>query len=203
MAATSSPYGFQPISSQGGFVRPLRMPLGIANTYGSNIFKYQPVTLVSGVLQPVTLSTQQIFGVFAGCEFTPLGGRPAESPFWPASTNYDTTYDMFAYIWPSSDPSIRYAVQADGTVAQALMGSQFNISNFGAGSTSTGLGQATVAHAGVAASSQGQFALVEFSPFINDPASSPGTAAGGDAFTDLTVIIAYPQVGGGYQTSIG
>ena len=54
----------------------------------SNIFKFQPIKLVAatGTLQAVTNpggTPDQIYGIFAGVEFTPLGGRPTVSPFWP------------------------------------------------------------------------------------------------------------------------
>lgn len=197
MATTSSAYGFQPISDQSGTPRNVRVPLGIASGYASNIFKYQPVTLntATGLLTAVTLSTQQIFGIFAGVEYTPTGGRPAVSPYWPTGTVYDSTQDMFAYIWPAWIPGTRFQVQADGAVAQSLLGNQFIISNFSSGSTGTGLSACSVAAAGVSVGVQGQFALTEFATGINDTI--------GDAFTDLIVTIAYPQVGLGYQTSAG
>lgn len=208
MAQTSSPYGFQPISSQSGIVRPLRMPNGsIANGFASSMFKFQPVKLVAGLLQPLTAVTDPIFGIFAGIEYTPLGGRPAVSPFWPAGTAYDNTgtYDFNVYLWPAWLPDLRLAVQANGSVNQVAMGGQFAVSTatIGAGSTSTGLSAASVNATVVPAGTQGQFALVEFAPFVSDPASAPGTTAGGDPFTDLIVSIAYPQTVSGFQTSIG
>jgi hypothetical protein len=102
---------------------------------------------------------------------------------------------MFVYVWPAWNPNTRWQIQADGTVAQPLLGSGFNLSNFSAGSTFTGLGQCTAAYAGVAGASQAQLALQEFAPAVND--------AIGDAYTDLIVGIAYPQIISGYQTSIG
>jgi hypothetical protein len=203
MASTSTPYGFQPVSHNSGTPRTVRMSGGIASGYGSNIFKFQPIKLVAGLIQPVTATTDQILGVFAGVEFTPSGGRPAVSPYWPSGSTYQSTggyplFDMNVYFWPAWDPVLRFQVQADGSVAQALMGSQFNVSNVGNGSTTTGLSAATVANAGVVASSQGQFFLEEFAGNVGDPFSY-----GGDAFTDLIVGIAYQQIGAGYQTSIG
>jgi hypothetical protein len=200
MAAISSPYGAQPISSQVGNVRPMRIPLGIASGLSSNIFKWQPVKLVAsggtaGTLTPCTVTTDPIFGIFAGVEYTPTGGRPAVSPFWASGTTYDSTLDMFAYVWPAWLPDMRIKIQADGTVPQTLLGSSFNFSNFSAGSTTVGLSQCTAAHAGVAASSQGQLTLVEFATDVGD--------AVGDAFTDLICIIALPQIGPAPQTSIG
>ena len=200
MAATSSPYGAQIVSDFTGTVRPLRIPLGIANQYNANIFKYQPVKLVaaSGTIQAVTNpggTPDAVFGFFDGVEYTPLGGRPAVSPFWPAGTNYDTNYQMYVYITPAWLSGLRVLVQADGSVAQTLLGSSFNFSNLSAGNTSTGLSNCSVAAAGVAAGSQGQLTLIEF-------ATSIGSTVG-DAYTDLICEIAYPQIGPRGQVSIG
>jgi hypothetical protein len=197
MASTSTPYGFVPISHQSGTPRTLRIPNGIHTGLASNIYKYQPVFIDTtyGTITPVTATTDKIFGIFAGVEYTPTGQRPVVSPFWPSGTTYDSTGDMFVYVWPAWDASLRFQVQADGTVAQALLGSQFNIANPGNGNTTTGLSAAGVLHAGVAGSSQGQFFLEEFFTGVNDSI--------GDAYTDLIVGVAYPQVGPGYQTSIG
>ncbi len=197
MALTSTPYGIQPISDQQGILRPLRIPLGIASGLAANIFKYEAVKIAvaTGTITPITAGTDPIFGIFAGVEYTPTGGRPAVSPFWASGTTYDATLDMFAYIWPAWIPGTRFQVQADGSVAQALLGSQFRINNFAAGNTATGLSACTVAAAGSTVGVQGQLALVEFATGVND--------AVGDAFTDLICTIANPQVGLGIQTSIG
>jgi len=210
MSATSSPYGIQPISSQSGTVRTLRMPNGIPSGLAFQISKFQAVTIDEitnpGTLLPVTNPggvPQKVFGIFAGVSYTPKGAQPTDSPYWPSGTTYDTTFDMFVYIWPVSDSSLRFAVQADGSVSQVLMGSQFNITNVAANNTPPGVSLSTVGAAGVAAGSQGQFVLEEFNPSVYDPASSPSSQPGGDAFTDLIVRIAYPQISGGFQPSIG
>lgn len=210
MSATASPYGLQPISSQGGLARTLRMPNGIASGMALQISKFQAVTIDTvtnpGTLIPVTNpgnTPQKIFGVFAGVSYTPRGAQPTDSPYWPAGTTYDTTFDMLVYVWPASDPELRYAVQADGSVSQILMGSQFNITNLTANNTPPGVSLCTVGAAGIQAGSQGQFVLEEFLPAVGDPASGPSAQPGGDAFTDLIVRIAYPQIGAGFQTSIG
>lgn len=197
MSAIAAAYGFQPVASQVGVPRPLRIPAGIASGLAANIFKYQPVKMVaaSGTITPVTGTGDKIFGIFSGVEYTPLGGRPVVSPFWPTGTTVDPNFDFFAYVWPAWMPDTRFRVQADGAVAQALLGAEFNVSNFAAGNTATGLSAATVAAAGVNVGVQGQFALIEFDTGVNDII--------GDAFTDLIVTIALPQIGFAGQTSIG
>lgn len=207
MALTSSPYGAQIISDLTGTPRNQRLPNGIASGYASNIFKFQPIKLVAatGTIQAVTNpggTPDKLFGIFSGVEYTPLGGRPVVSPFWPAGTIVDPNYDFFVYYWPAWVPGLRIAIQADGPVSQALIGSQFNFSNLAAGSTQVGLSQCTVAAAGVQAGSQGQLALIEFGTNVVD-AGQPTGAPGGDAYTDLICTIAYPQIGFGSQNSIG
>ena len=206
MALTANPYGFQLISDQSGpHPRRVRIPNGIASGQSGNIFKGMPVTLnaATGTLLPVTLATQRIYGIFDGVEYTPLGGRPAVSPYWPSASVWDPAFDMFAYIYPGWVPTYRFKVQADGSVPQTLLGSQFVISNFTNGITAGGVGlsQATVAAAGVAVNLQGQFVLTEFATDV--AVGGGGQSLPGDAFTDLIVAPAFPQIGPGSTTSIG
>lgn len=198
MSSTSTPYGLIPIGDATGTIRVQRIPNGIASGYAANIFTNQPVKLdpTTGTIQAVTASTDKIFGIFMGITIlTPVGGQPTPQSSWTSGQVYDTTQDMWVQVCPAWVPGMRFQIQADGAVAQALLGSQFILSNFTAGSTQTGLSQCTAAAAGVVASSQGQVVLEEFYPGVN--------SAVGDAFTDLIVGIAYPQIVGGFQTSIG
>ena len=196
MATTAAPFGFQPVAHLSGTPRPIRMPFGITSGLGSNIFKYQPIKLSSGLIVPVTATSDKIFGVFAGVEFTPTGGRPTVSPYWPSGQTYLSTEDMNVYFWPAWDPNTRFSCQATAAVAQASMGKEFNISAATAGSTATGLSAAAVDATPVSTSSQGQFFLAEFGTGVQDQ------YGGNDTYTDLIVGIAYPQVGNGFQTSI-
>ena len=199
MASVSSPYGFQPISDQSGPApRTARMFAGIASGYNTAIFKGQPVTLnpATGLLQAVTATNQQVFGIFAGVEYTPLGGSPAESSFWPAGTVVDPAYDFLVYYYPAWIPSYHFRVQSTGSVAQTGMGAQFSIANATAGNTQTGLSACGVG-APIAVGLQGQFFMTAFF----DTTGIYDTI--GDAFTDIIVGCAWPQVGAAAQLSIG
>jgi len=202
MALTSTPNGIQPIGDQSGTVRTVRAPFGITSGYASNIFKWQPFKLnpATGTFNAIANAggtPDPIYGIFAGVEFTPLGGSPTSSPFWPAGTVYDPSYQMFVYYWPAWLPGSRFLVQADGSVAATQLGQSFNVTNIAAGSTSLGFSQCTLGAAGVPAGSQGQFTLMEFAPLSGDPDN------GGDPYTDLIVTCAYPQIGPKGQNSIG
>lgn len=192
MASVSSPYGLEVISNQEGFaIRTLRIPNGITSGYGTNIFRGAPVTInpATGTIQAVTATNQALYGVMAGVEFTPLGGRPAESPFWPAGTVVDPTYDFLVYIVPFINGSNqRIKVQANGPVNQISYGAQFNITNFTAGNTATGLSACQVAATPIVAGQTGQLAFVEFF----DTSGIYGVP--GDAFTDLICVPTLTQI---------
>jgi hypothetical protein len=198
MAATSTPYGFQPISDQVGVApRTVRMPNGIASAYATSIYKGAPLTLnaSSGLIENTAATSNQIFGIFDGVEYTPLGGRPMVSNFWPGGTVIDTSEMFNVYFYPGWLASLRFRVQADGAVLQAVMGGQFNVVNFAVGSSGTGLSAAGLSHTVVTSSSQGQFFFSEFDTSVN--------SAAGDAYTDMIVGVSYPQTGNAFQTSIG
>ena len=191
MASTSSPYGLQPVADQGGLSpRTVRFPLGIVSGYATNIFKGQPINLnaTTNTIQAVTLGTQSIFGIFAGVEYTPLGGRPVVSPFWPAGTVYDPSYDMMVYYYPAWLDTLRVRVQASGSLSQnGTIGQQYNLNNLTAGNTAIGLSYCTLNSAApVALGSLGQLAVIEFDTSVN---SAPG-----DAFTDVICMITQPQI---------
>ncbi len=193
MAITAAPYGFMPISHSAGTPRSICMTGGIASGQSGNIFKFQPIKLVAGFISPVTAITDPIFGIFAGVSYTPVGAQPTDSPMWPSTQTYVSNMDMLVYYWPAWDPALRLQVQADGAVAQALMGSQFNIASV-SGSSISGLSAASVLSGGVTTTYQGQFFFHEY---VQSPTSTPG-----DAFTDMIVGVAYPQVGPAGQNSI-
>lgn len=201
MASVSSPYGCELISDQQGpAVRPYRIPFGIASGFASNIYKGQPVKLnaATGTIQPVTNpggTPDALYAIFDGVDYSPLGGRPAVSPYWLGGTQWDPAQDMLVYVFPLWIPGYRIKVQADGSVPQTLLGSGFNFTNLANGSTITGLSQCTVGAAGVPAGSQAQLVFTEFATDVSD--------AIGDAYTDLIMTVAYPQVGFRGQNSIG
>lgn len=196
MAQKSSPYGFQPISDMAGTPRSFRVPNGIASGMAQSIWKFQPVVISpsTGTLVPVMAITDQVFGIMAGCQFTPTNGRPTVSPYWPAGTTYRPGYEMFVYLWSVWTPGSRFRVQADGSVPQASMAAQFDGSNFLAGTQPVGLSAATVVAQAVPEGTRGQWALTEFDTAVGD--------AIGDPFTDLLVICTDPQIGYLQQPSI-
>ena len=141
MSAVNAPFGLRPAFHPSGLDRAQALANGIASAYATDILKGQPVKLnTSGVLV-VAAASDAFQGAFAGVEFTDTTGRRRVSNYWPASTAYQTG-SCIAYVW--DDPLVVYEMQAAGSLTQAAIGEQFDITNETAGSTVTGLSQCTL-----------------------------------------------------------
>ncbi len=152
MPSTLNPFGLRPVYHPSGEANIVTKTGQISSAYASQINQYQPVVLTAstGTLAPCTASGDQAIGVFLGCEFTPAGGRPTWSNFWPASTSLQTGIGAIAYY--TDDPTIVYEIQATGSMAQSTQGKEYVLSNFtatnGLGFSSCTLNSGTSATAG-------------------------------------------------------
>ena len=191
MSLVNAPFGFQPTYHPSGQIRAVAHVGVLQPGTNVNIFSGQPVFLaigtaatVNGVtipagqvyLAPVTTGSaaQKLAGIFAGCEYQDATGFYQESNFWPASQVVFPGTVVTAYIY--QDQEIVYSVQLDGallattTLGDSLSrfdGRQTFVSNFAAGSTTTGLSQCTLSASGIVATGvQGQFALLKLDPTI-------------------------------------
>ena len=187
MSAISAPFGLRPAYFPTGLERAQALAGGITSGYGTAILKGQAVQYSpnAGVILPVLDSTTNsglVSGAFAGVEWTDTTGRRRVSNYWPASTAY-IAGSCIAYFY--NDQQIVYEIQADGAVAQTAVGNEANLSNFNAGSTTTGLSQCTLSASLVGTGSAGQFRIVDISPAVDN--------AWGDAYTVVRVQISKPQ----------
>ena len=189
MSSTSAPFGLRPAFHPSGLDRAQALAGGITSGYSSNILKGQPVAYIqaAGVIQPTISSSSPVSGggfsgAFAGVECTDSTGRRRVSNYWPASTTY-IPGSCVAYFY--NDQNIVYEIQADGSVAQTALGNEANISNNTAGSTTTGLSQATLSSSLAGAGSQAQMRIVDLSPV-------PGNAWG-DSYTIVRAVVSQSQ----------
>lgn len=187
MSATSAPFGLRPAYHPSGLDRAQALANGITSGYSSAILKGQPVLYSSGagVIVPVTTTSQAWSGAFDGVEWTDTTGRRRVSNYWPANTAY-IAGSCVAYFY--NDQNIVYEIQADGSMAQTTLGGEFSFTsgNLAAGSTTTGLSQATLASGSSAGSGmQQQMRVVDLAPI-------PGNAWG-DAYTIVRVVNSQSQ----------
>jgi len=201
MSATNAPFGLRPAFHPSGLDRAQALANGITSGLAVNILKGQPVVYsvaatvgstgaANGTIIPAATpgnsaatSGYQVIGAFAGVEFTDTTGRRRVSNYWPASTAFQTG-SCVAYFY--NDQNIVYEIQADGSLAQTAIGGEYNFSAITAGSTTTGLSQATLATASAQANgAQGQMRVVDLAPYPDN--------AWGDAYTIVRVTMSYSQ----------
>ena len=201
MSATSAPFGLRPAFHPSGLDRAQALANGITSGLAVSILKGQPVVYTTaatvgstgaanGTIIPAgtpgnsaATSGYQVAGAFAGVEWTDTTGRCRVSNYWPASTAYQTG-SCVAYFY--NDEKIVYEIQADGSMAQTSIGNEYNFSNITAGSTTTGLSQATLASASAQTNgAQGQMRVVDLAPYVDN--------AWGDAYTTVRVTLPYVQ----------
>jgi hypothetical protein len=196
MSATSAPFGLRPAYFPTGLERAQALAGGIASGYSSNILKGQPVVYnaSAGTIAAATApaagasaASYPVAGSFQGVEWTDTTGRRRVSNYWPASTSY-VTGSCVAYFY--NDLNIVYEIQADGSMAQSTIGNEYNFSNITAGSTTTGLSQATLSATGVGNGVQGQMRVVDLAPYADN--------AWGDSYTIVRVQLAITQFYGAY-----
>lgn len=189
MSATSAPFGLRPAFHPSGLDRAQALANGIPSGFSTDILKGQPVryqtTAIGGTLGTITPATTSgaWAGAFAGVQWTDTTGRARVSNYWPANTAY-TAGSCVAYFY--NDQNIVYEIQADGSMAQTSIGNEYNFTNVTAGSTVTGLSQATLGAAtAVGNGVQGQMRVVDIAPY-------PGNDWG-DAYTIVRVVNANSQ----------
>jgi len=194
MSSTSAPFGLRPAFHPSGLDRAQALAGGIVSGYASNILKGQPVqygtTANSGTIGTIiaAAATGAIAGAFAGVQWTDTTGRARVSNYWPANTAY-TAGTCVAYFY--NDSNIVYEIQADGSMAQTTIGNEYNFTNITAGSTTTGLSQATLGSAtAVGNGVQGQLRVVDLAPYVDN--------AWGDSYTIVRVVIANSQLFGAF-----
>jgi len=194
MSATLAPFGLRPAFHPSGLDRAQALANGIVSGYSSNILKGQPIVYGTtanggtlGTIQPA-LATGTVTGAFAGVEWTDTTGRRRVSNYWPASTAYQTG-SCVAYFY--NDINIVYEIQADGSMAQTTIGNEYLFTNITAGSTTTGLSQATLGSGtAVGNSGQGQMRVVDIGQGVDNN--------WGDAYTIVRVVLTNTQFFGAF-----
>lgn len=188
MSSVAGGTGFTAVKHPSGILR--AAAYSIASGYAANIFKGDPVKLVTGGTIQLgtsdgtrtgTVDNISLIGVFAGCEYTDSSGKPCWSPYWPAST---TATNIVAWVY--DDPQTVFSVKADGSIASTARGDQADWSGFATGgSATTGLSSATLSSSLVGAGQQGQFRIIDVDRSADN--------AWGDSYTKVLVQISEHQ----------
>lgn len=163
MSATAAPYGLQPVFHPSGLDR--AQAYTINPTYGTSIFKGDPVVLNSNGTVTVSIVAAALLGVFVGCEYTDATGKPTYSNFYPASQAILSGTAITA--WVITDLETVFEVQMSGqlsaTLATAIaaIGDEADII-YTAGTSATGLSACALNTTLAGAGSEKQFRIVGF-----------------------------------------
>jgi hypothetical protein len=191
MSATNAPFGLRPAYHPSGLDRATVLADGILSGYTTTILKGQPVKMdTSGQIQ-VAAAGDAFLGAFDGVEWTDTTGRRRVSNYWPASTAYQTG-SCLAYYY--DDPNIVYEIQAAGSLTQASVGDEADLSNTTAGSTTTGLSQCTLSATLVGAGNSAQMRIIDIAPYPDN--------AWGDTYVIVRAVIAEYQFAGAAGTAV-
>jgi len=200
MSATSAPFGLRPAFHPSGLDRAQALANGIEAVstsgnvsagYATTILKGQPVKMDTAGYIVVAGASDPILGAFAGVEWTDATGRRRVSNYWPANESFQVG-SVVAYYY--SDPNIVYEIQTDGTLSQLAIGDEFDFSNVTAGSTTTGLSQATLSITPAGAGQLKVMRVVDLAPYPDN--------AWGDAFVIVRAQIAEYQFAGAAGTAV-
>ncbi len=167
MANTQAQFGFQHFGYLPGGAPDYQLSkYQIQSSYATKIWFGDPVikSAATQYIQPAsgTGSLTAIAGIFQGCQFTPVGGTPTWSPWFPASVGSDAT----AYVIDA--PNALFKVAALLTPVQATaMGNCIGYST-GAGGTAVGAGLSTFTVDQSLMNVTAAFQLISFYPGIGN-----------------------------------
>ena len=200
MSSTSAPFGLRPAFHPSGLDRATALANGIQAVstsgnvsagYATTILKGQPVKMQTGGWIVVAAAGDAFLGGFDGVEWTDSTGRRRISNFWPANESFQVG-SVVVYFY--SDPNIVYEIQTDGTLTQASVGDEADLSNTTAGSTTTGLSQATLSTSLAGSGGSAQMRIVNLAPYADN--------AWGDDYVIVRATIAEFQFAGAAGTAI-
>jgi hypothetical protein len=143
------------------------------------LFSGDPVLLNTDGTLNIGTATNDIVGIFAGCEYIDSTGKPVVSPYWPAGI---TATNIVAWVY--DDPAMEFVVQCGGTIAATSVGAQADLIT-GTGSTQTGNSTYALNHTPEAGGAQGQFRILGLYEAQDN--------AWGDTYTVVKVAIAQHQ----------
>lgn len=167
MANTQAQFGFQHFGYlPGGSADYQLSKYQIQSSYATKIWFGDPV-IKSAATQYILPSTgtgagTTISGIFYGCQYTPVGGTPTWSPYFPASVGSDAT----AYVIDAPNALFRVAALLTPVPATA-MGNCIGYST-GAGGTTVGGGFSTYTVDQSLMNTTAAFQLVSFYPGIGN-----------------------------------
>jgi hypothetical protein len=152
MANTNAAFGLRPYRMLGSGVNStgdVVYNIQTASTAGTASVIYQGtpvIPLANGMIDIVGNAnggTVPLLGVFMGCNYIDLTGKPRWSPFWPGTAAVKANTQATAMI--VSDPDATFAINCDAAAADSIIHANANLASATSGSTTSGLSSAQLA----------------------------------------------------------
>lgn len=176
-------------------LRPYRMLGSGANTNGDVVYSIQTastagtasviyqgspvIPLANGLLDIVGAAsggTTALLGVFLGCNYIDLNGKPKFSPFWPGTAAVMAGTAATAII--SSHPDQLFLIDCNAAIADDAVHANANLALATSGSTTSGISSAVLAVSTVAVGAGSNVLNLRIMGFEDTPANSDPTVAG-------------------------
>lgn len=173
-------------------LRPYRMLGSGANTNGDSVYKIQTsatagsssaiyqgspvIPLANGMIDIVGNAnggTVPLLGVFLGCNYVDLTGKPRWSPYWPGTASVKANTEATAFV--VSDPDAVFLINCDAAAADSAVHANANFATATSGSTVSGLSSAELAVSTVNTTNTLNMRILGFE---DTPASSDVAVAG-------------------------
>jgi hypothetical protein len=175
MNGVNAPFGLRPTRSQSGAPSVEAQNLyAIASGYATNLFTWDPVTVLADGTIGIAVAGAAVLGLFAGCKYQSVapqanGSSFIFSPYWPASTVVKTGTVVEAMIIDTPD-LVMEVQETDATGAAAgtpltLADRNLNI-NFvvNAGTPATGQSRVTINNASEAVTATLNLKILDLAP---------------------------------------
>jgi hypothetical protein len=200
MSQILQPNGLTASTYNGGKPRSTVLTFPLAGTNGNTFCAGDPLSMAGGQIGAVNAATayppatdqEVILGVFESITYqsSAPGVAPSTYPYWIPGTPISGN----AYISMNSQPNQFYVIQADASLPQASIGSNYNLSNTHGGTAANGytsqcvLHVATLGTTGGNSANWGQVKVVGLAP-VTPTMQAIGGNAWGDPYTWVIVSI--------------
>lgn len=150
MSATYAPFGLKPVYHPSGLVRSLNYTGAYSASavfYSGTPVSFDEATTAGTSTLVVASNTptanMRLAGVFGGVEYTDASGRRTVSKWFGPALGTATDVVMWIFM----DPEIVYEIQANGSLANTVVGQEFNLTAASSGQIigNGGLGTSTAA----------------------------------------------------------
>ena len=182
MANTNAAFGLRPYRMLGSAVNStgdVVFSIQTAATAGTSSVIYQGtpvIPLSNGMIDIVGAAaggTVPLLGVFLGCNYIDLTGKPKWSPYWPGTAAVKANTVATAMI--ISDPNATFVINCDAAAADSIVHANANFSTATSGSTTSGLSSAQLAVSTVNTTNTLNLRILGF---VDTPNDSDASVAG-------------------------